>query len=102
MFKIETEKLKAEIIKTNNEFLLLEVKERQETEKKLLEKTAHLSAIFESSNQLIWTVNKNFEITSCNKNFEKILNIKYGIKNIIGINIGKQLLKLDNEYLKYF
>ncbi len=100
--KIETEKLKAEIIKTNNEFLLLEVKERQETEKKLLEKTAHLSAIFESSNQLIWTVNKNFEITSCNKNFAKILNIKYGIKNIIGINIGKQLLKLDNEYLKYW
>lgn len=100
--KIETEKLKAEMIKTNNEFLLLEVKERQEAEKKLLEKTAHLSAIFESSNQLIWTVNKNFEITSCNKNFAKILNTKYGITNIIGVNVGKQLSKSNNDYLKYW
>jgi PAS domain S-box-containing protein len=100
--KIETEKLKAEMIKANNQFLLSQVKEKQEAEKKLIEKTAHLTAIFESSNQLIWTVNKNFEITSCNKNFTKILNEKYGITNIIGNNIGKQLSSTNSDYLKFW
>jgi len=100
--KIESEKIKAERIKVKNEILLLEVKERQETEKKLLEKTAHLSSIFESSNHLIWTVNKNFEITSCNKNFEQILSQKYNITKIVGVNVGKVLNKTYADYMQYW
>lgn len=100
--KIESEKIKAEMIRVKNEFLLLEVKERQVTEKKLLEKTAHLSAIFESSNHLIWTVNKNFEITSCNKNFSEILKKKYNVSDFIGKNVIKLLSKTNTEYGKFW
>jgi len=100
--KFEKEKLRAEMIKVNNEFLLLEIKERQEAEKKLLEKTAHLSSIFESSNHLIWTVNKNYEITSFNKNFYDVILQKHKIKIRIGTRIADHLKQGKKEYEDYW
>jgi PAS domain S-box-containing protein len=100
--KAETEKLRSEMIKTNNEFLKLEIKERQETEKKLLEKTAQLTSIFESSNHLIWTINKNFEITSFNKNFANSIERRINIKIVPGVNIAKIMPKDYNEYAKFW
>jgi PAS domain S-box-containing protein len=100
--KFEKEKLRAEMIKVNNEFLLLEIKERQEAEKKLLEKTAHLSSIFESSNHLIWTVNKNFEITSFNKNFYDVIWQKHKIKIHVGQRIADHLKQGKKEYEEYW
>ncbi len=38
-------------------------------EQKLINQTAKLSAVIESGNQLVWTVNKNLELTSYNKNY---------------------------------
>ncbi|MBL7920837.1 MAG: PAS domain S-box protein [Bacteroidia bacterium] len=100
--KFEKEKLRAEMIKVNNEFLLLEIKERQEAEKKLLEKTAHLSSIFESSNHLIWTVNNKFEITSFNKNFFDVILQKHKIKVHIGQCIADHLKQGKQEYMDYW
>ncbi|MBA3679723.1 MAG: PAS domain S-box protein [Bacteroidetes bacterium] len=100
--KFEKEKLRAEMIKVNNEFLLLEIKERQEAEKKLLEKTAHLSSIFESSNHLIWTINKNFEITSFNKNFYDVILQKHKIRVQIGQCIADHLKQGKQEYEAYW
>ncbi|MBA2611860.1 MAG: PAS domain S-box protein [Bacteroidetes bacterium] len=96
--KFEKERLKAEMIKVNNEFLLLEIKERQEAEKKLLEKTAHLSSIFESSNHLIWTVNNKFEITSFNKNFYNVILQKHKIKIQIGQRVADYLKQGKEDY----
>ncbi|MDP3567540.1 PAS domain S-box protein [Sediminibacterium sp.] len=98
--KAETEKLKAEMIKINNEFLLLEVKERQAAEKKLLEKTAQLSSIFESSTHLIWTINEKFEVTSFNKNFSDTVFKKFGLKLKPGTNISNKLKNQKQEYIK--
>lgn len=98
--KVENEKIRAEMIKTNNEFLKLEIKERQATEKKLLEKTAHLLSIFESSNHLIWTVNNKFEITSFNKNLANRFQNRFNIKLKIGDDISKFLGK--GEYKKFW
>ncbi|MDP1803406.1 MAG: PAS domain S-box protein [Bacteroidota bacterium] len=100
--KFEKEKLKAEMIKVNNEFLLLEIKERQEAEKKLLEKTAHLSSIFESSNHLIWTVNNRFEVTSFNKNFYNVILQKHKIKIQIGQCVADHLKQGKQEYIDYW
>ncbi len=100
--KFEKEKLRAEMIKVNNEFLLLEIKERQEAEKKLLEKTAHLSSIFESSNHLIWTVNNKFEITSFNKNFFDVILQKHKIKIHLGQRIADHLKHGRQEYMDYW
>ncbi|MBL7912508.1 MAG: PAS domain S-box protein [Bacteroidia bacterium] len=100
--KFEKERLKAEMIKVNNEFLLLEIKERQEAEKKLLEKTAHLSSIFESSNHLIWTVNDKFEITSFNKNFYNVILQKHKVKIQIGQRIADYLKQGKEEYENYW
>jgi PAS domain S-box-containing protein len=95
--KVENEKIRAEMIKTNNEFLKLEIKERQETEKKLLEKTAHLLSIFESSNHLIWTVNNKFEITSFNKNLANRFLNRFKIKLKIGDDLSNFLGKGENR-----
>jgi len=100
--KFEKERLKAEMIKVNNEFLLLEIKERQEAEKKLLEKTAHLSSIFESSDHLIWTVNDKFEITSFNKNFYNVILQKHKVKIQIGQRVADYLKQGKEEYENYW
>ncbi|MEO6303396.1 MAG: PAS domain S-box protein [Bacteroidia bacterium] len=100
--KYEKERIKAEMIKVNNEFLLLEIKERQEAEKKLLEKTAHLSSIFESSDHLIWTVNKKFEVTSFNKNYFNVIEQKHKIKIKVGQIVADHLKKDKEEYTNYW
>jgi len=41
----------------------------KETDEKLNSQTARLNAIFESSSHLIWSVNKNHELTSFNQNY---------------------------------
>ncbi|MDQ3395805.1 MAG: PAS domain S-box protein, partial [Bacteroidota bacterium] len=54
--------------------------ERKTNEEKIQSQSARLNAIFESSTHLIWTINKEKNITSFNKNFsESILNY-YGAK----------------------
>jgi PAS domain S-box-containing protein len=40
-----------------------------QTREELQNQTAQLNAIFDSSSHLIWSVNKNFEVTSFNKNY---------------------------------
>ncbi len=100
--KYEKERIKAEMIKVNNEFLLLEIKERQEAEKKLLEKTAHLSSIFESSDHLIWTVNNKYEVTSFNKNYYNVIEQKHKIKVKVGQEVAKYLKSGQEEYTSFW
>ena len=46
-----------------------DVTENKRFEKQILEQSAKLKAIFESGDHLIWTVNKNLDLTSYNKNY---------------------------------
>lgn len=57
-----------------------DVTERKKSEQKIIDQAAKLNAVFESGNQLIWTVDRNFYFTSFNKNFEKSMFNLYGIK----------------------
>ena len=65
----QKQKLKSELIKTKNNLLNKEIKERKLIEKKLIEKTAQLTSVFENSDHLIWTINQNFLISSYNQNY---------------------------------
>ena len=65
----QKQKLKSELIKTKNNLLNKEIKERKLIEKKLLEKTAQLTSVFENSEHLMWTISKNFLISSYNQNY---------------------------------
>lgn len=56
-----------------------DVTERKKSEQKILEQSAKLSAIFNSGEQLIWTLDRNYHFTSFNKNFS---NAMYALHNI--------------------
>lgn len=80
------EKLRAEIAEEHNKKLIDEIALRKKAEKKLLtnekqliEQAAKLSAIFESSSHLVWTVNKNLELSYFNSNYTEVFHKKYGI-----------------------
>lgn len=98
----EKEKAKTQITEITNKQLQKEVKERQEAEKNLTEKTAHLSAIFESSTHLIWSVNDKFQVTSFNKNFHNTVKLQHGISIKPGFKIDEHLLRNKQEYVNFW
>jgi PAS domain S-box-containing protein len=67
--KLEKQQMRSEVIESTNKLLIKEINERSKVELKLIDQTARLKAIIESSSHLVWTVNRSFEITSFNTNF---------------------------------
>lgn len=55
-----------------------DVTQRKLAEEKNIEQSAKLSAIFDSGTQLIWTIGKNYELTSFNNNFSDAMFLLYG------------------------
>ena len=51
--------------------------ERKQKEEKIIEQTARLNAIFESSSHLIWSVNRNRGLTSFNQNYADAIYKKF-------------------------
>ncbi|GJM28686.1 MAG: hypothetical protein DHS20C17_13210 [Cyclobacteriaceae bacterium] len=51
---------------------------RKRNEEKIVNQTARLNAIFESSSHLIWSVNAGFELTSFNQNYSRIIQKYFG------------------------
>lgn len=98
----EKEKVKALITETANRQLQKEIKERQDAEKNLTEKTAHLSSIFESSTHLIWTVNDQLEVTSFNQNFYNTVKAQHGVSIIPGLKIDEHLSRNRREYVNFW
>jgi PAS domain S-box-containing protein len=98
----EREKVKAFITETTNRQLQKEIRERQEVEKNLIEKTAHLSSILESSNHLIWTVNNKLQVTSFNQNFYNVVKQLHGISIQPGYKIDEHLKKNRQQYIDFW
>jgi PAS domain S-box-containing protein len=48
-------------------------------EQEILNQSSKLKAIFESSSHLVWTVNRDYELTSCNNNFTGVIKDKFRI-----------------------
>lgn len=99
---VEKNKLKAELAEESNRGLKSEIKLREDAEKQLTEQKNKLSAIFENSQHVVWTINKNRELTYFNKNFEKLFFDKHGKKTTIGkrgdLFVSKQNTKAYNDF----
>ena len=55
-----------------------DITESKVFEKQIIEQSAQLKAIFNSSSHLIWTVNKDLVVTSYNDNFHETVVKKSG------------------------
>ncbi|MBP8034058.1 MAG: PAS domain S-box protein, partial [Bacteroidia bacterium] len=69
------------------------ITKRIENETKILEQSAKLKAIFESGEQLMWTITRDFKFTSLNQNYSNAIFELYGFYPEIGKSIreiGKQ------------
>ncbi|MBX3163386.1 MAG: PAS domain S-box protein [Bacteroidetes bacterium] len=86
--------------------VLYEVTERatkeKETENTLLQKTAQMRSIFESSPHLIWTVNKKYQITSFNQNFYNTVMSLRGVNLTIGCKIDEHITERRQEYIDFW
>ena len=63
------------------------ITERIKNENKILEQSAKLKAIFESGEQLMWTITKDYKFTSLNKNYAKAVFDLYGFYPEVGKTI---------------
>jgi PAS domain S-box-containing protein len=57
-------------------------------EQQLKSQSAKINAIFESGSHIIWTINKNLELTSFNKNYEDAILRLYGGKPKAGVSVS--------------
>ena len=75
---------------------------RKQTEQKALEQSAKLTAIFESSSHLVWTVNQKFELTYFNTNYIQTFKDKYGVSpviNRVAFDLIPEEFKKENKNL---
>ena len=63
--------------------LLMNITDKIISEQQIKNQTAKLKAIFESGNQFIWTVNRDFRLTSFNKEFSQMIYDIFGFYPIV-------------------
>lgn len=66
-----------------------DITQKKEAEAQIQIQAAKLNAIIESSSHLIWTVNKNIALTSFNKNFTDLMQMRYGTSVSEGVIINR-------------
>lgn len=89
-------------VEAANVLLQKEIKEKEEAEKSLMETTAHLSSIFESSTHMLWTVNKDYNVTSFNKNFGDVMRTQHGVILEPGHRVDEYEFKDKKEYTEFW
>ncbi|MBS1636237.1 MAG: PAS domain S-box protein [Bacteroidetes bacterium] len=94
--QLEQEQIRAELAEQTNKKLLDEIAQRSKIE-------AKLNSIFESTTHLIWTVNRNFELTTFNKNMGDVFEDKFKIAPLLGRRLDELLPeKLRQDYADYW
>jgi len=74
--------------------------ERKQREEELNKYAARINAIFESSSHLIWSVNRNLQLTSYNKNYVHVVEQISGVKSTPGgsvVQLGWRMLGIQNR-----
>ena len=80
-----------------------DVTDRKNAERRVIEQSSRLKAIFESGSQLMWTVNKNTALTSYNKNYYEAIYNMYGVHPEINTDLSKPKKKFaSSEYHKFW
>ena len=71
-----------------------DITEKKKTEEKIITQSAKLNAIFENSSHQIYTIDRNYKLTSFNELFTKTTIKDYGIIPFIGIDMKQSALDL--------
>jgi PAS domain S-box-containing protein len=80
-----------------------DVTDRKHVEQKILDQTAKLESIFESSAHLVWTVDKEFKLTSCNNNFSETFFFNYKTEPVLYEQLHKVVSpQFREEYENYW
>lgn len=89
-----------------------DITEKKKTEEKIITQSAKLNAIFENSSHQIYTIDRNFKLTSFNELFAKTTIKDFGVIPVLGIDMKKEaeektapihaqnFIKLHKEALK--
>lgn len=101
--KLSQEKIRAELAEESNKKLKKEIDYRQKIQNELVTQTTKYEAIFNNTSHLIWTINRDLNITSFNQNYFKyiknIFNYDLKVGDYIG-NISRS--KKDDIRLKFW
>jgi PAS domain S-box-containing protein len=84
----------SELKKAENELI--------ESEERLKKQSAKLNAVIESSSHVIWTIDREHNITSFNKNFAKHMQKRYGVDAHIGLSMVQGNTISTPEYNKFW
>lgn len=85
--RFETERVRAELAEQSSKELQEEIIERKKVEQKLEEQSIRMRAIIEnSSNTLIWTVDKEYNLVSFNSQFKKQMMLFLPFELEAGVN----------------
>lgn len=71
-----------------------------QTQREIETQSAKLNSIFEMSSHYIWTVDKNNNLTSFNKNYTALIKKIYGTYPSIGKPLDRGKMLIDDEYIK--
>ncbi|HET6245331.1 MAG: PAS domain S-box protein [Bacteroidetes bacterium] len=74
-----------------------DISERKSSEEKIFKQAAKLNSIFESSSHQIWTLNRNYELTSFNQNYVRAINKFFNVEPLLGTNVQKASKLLLDE-----
>jgi PAS domain S-box-containing protein len=85
---LEKARIKAEVTEEHNKKLVKEIELRKGAEKKIMEQTSRMKAIFESGNQTLWTVDKDARYTSFNRKFADTFYDFYNTYPKLGARLG--------------
>jgi PAS domain S-box-containing protein len=77
-----------------------DITENKNYERQIIEQSAKLKAIFDSGSHMIWSVDKGFNLTSSNENFNRIFKFFTGEKLELNSNSDKFAERIDNEDIK--
>lgn len=73
--------------------------ERALVQQKLAEQQSRQYAIFESSTHLVWSVNRQLELTAFNQNYEKTMRVQYSVNPQLGAQYNHDHPTLTQHYL---
>ena len=72
---------------------------RKSDEEKLAEQQSRQYAIFESSTHLVWSVNRQLQLTAFNRNFEKTMRAQYSVNPQVGAQYNPDHPTVTQRYL---
>lgn len=79
-----------------------EITDKKSAEEQIRHQAAKLNAVFETSSHHIWTMDRNFHMTSFNQNQANWLRKNYGVEARVGLSLVKGEMVTTSEYNEFW